>query len=694
MLNISGRCENEKKNKIINQIIESFNMKENIYGDAYIGYPLYSLEFTNDKLICDLAVISNFGFFIVNIVDEKILSYGTIQDELYNKIESKLKKCSFLVNKRNLSITINVSSFAIANIGALDDYPLFRKIDEFKAYVDNNVEIIDNNKVDMISSALQEAQGLIKKNKHSDAREGTKAFLIDKMNDCIEKHDFNQMNAIMEDPSGIQRIRGMAGSGKTVVIARKAVEMHIVHPEWIIVVTYYTRSLKNQLINLIDKFYMARNDGKHPDFNKLKIMNAWGSSSSDGLYYDICKNMELKSYTYYEAKRLFSMEKPFDALCSKVLECGKEFKKLYDCILIDEAQDFNDNFFKLCYKVLGQEKRLVYAYDELQKLNELSMNSPEKIFGFNIEKDTPLVTCYRNQSSVIVTAHALGMGLYRENGMIQIPDSPDVWESIGYKCDEKILEGKPVTLYRDKSTSPDFLGASPDDLIIIENFDESRNVYYKLLDSINNNLENDGLNFNDIIIIDLDAINAPTHFSEISIILNLEYEKYKKIKIHQAGSTNPEDFFRDDSIVFSSIFRAKGNEAYYVYILNAQQCVDTLSKTKDRNALFTAITRSKGWVRVYGYGSSMEKLCNEYKKVKDYDYKLTFTSYPTKAEREKMVVLNKDISKNDSDAISNTKKYIDENEEDMEILLKELFGEEYKDRLKEFILDLNNEEGK
>ena len=694
MLNISGKCENKKKNKIINQIVGFFNKKESIYGDAYIGYPLYSLEFTNDKLICDLAIVSNFGFFIINIIDKKMLNYGVIQDELYNKIESKLKKCSFLVDKRSLSIIINVSTYTIIDVEPLDDYPLFKNIDEFKAYINDNVEIIDNKKVDMISSALQEAQGLIKKNKHSGAKEGTKAFLIDKMNDCIEKHDFNQLNAILEDPIGIQRIRGMAGSGKTVVLARKAVEMHIAHPEWVIVVTYYTRSLKNQLTSLIEKFYMARNDGKHPDFNKLKIMNAWGSSSSDGLYYDICKNMELTSYTYYEAKRQFSIEKPFDALCSRVLECGKEFKKLYDCILIDEAQDFNDNFFKLCYKVLGQEKRLVYAYDELQKLNELSMNSPEKIFGFKIEKDTPLVTCYRNQSNVIVTAHALGMGLYRENGMIQIPDSSDVWESIGYKCDGKILEGEPVTLYRDKTTSPDFLDACPDDLIIIEKFEESRDVYYKLLDSINNNLENDGLDFNDILIIDLDAINAVTHFSEISIILNQEYEKYKKIKIHQAGSTSPEDFFRNDSIVFSSIYRAKGNEAYYVYILNAQQCIDTLSKTKDRNALFTAITRSKGWVRVYGYGSSMEKLCNEYKKVKDYNYKLTFTKYPTKAEREKMVVLNKDISKNESDAISNTKKYKDENEENMEILLKELFGEEYKDRLKEFILDLNDEKRK
>ena len=112
-----------------------------------------------------------------------------------------------------------------------------------------------------------------------------------------------------------------------------------------------------------------------------------------------------------------------------------------------------------------------------------------------------------------------------------------------------------------------------------------------------------------------------------------------------------------------------------------------MSITKDRNALFTAITRSKGWVRVYGYGNSMEKLCYEYEKVKENNYKLYFKKYPTESDREQMVILNKDISKNDSDALTNTKKFIDENQSNMEILLKELFGEKYKDRLRDFVVD-------
>lgn len=688
MLNISGKIESTEKNIIISKIIDFLNKKDDIYGDIYIGYPIYSIEYTNEQLLCDLAIVSNYGFFILNIIESELLDYGKIQDDLYNKIDSKLKRCNFLVKKRNLPFTINVFSYSLIELEEQEEYPLFYDVEELEEYIFETGEELSIEMVDMISSGLQEAQGLNKKNNHKNAREGSKAKLIDEMNNIIEKHDCNQMNAIMEDPKGIQRIRGMAGSGKTVVLARKAVELHTIHPDWNIVVTYYTRTLKTQLYNLIDKFYMTRNDGRHPDFSKLKIMHAWGSSSSDGLYYDICKNMEIKSYTFYQAKQKYPLHsRPFDLLCKEILDSGVKFDKLYDCILIDEAQDFNEHFLKLCCNVLGNEKRLVYAYDELQRLNELSMDAPEKIFGFKISKDTPLVTCYRNQSRVIVTAHALGMGLYREEGMIQIPNSTDVWKSIGYNCDDNIVEGSPVTLYRNKITSPDFLKADADDLIKIEKFNDEEEIFRELLNSIKNNIIDEGLNLSDMMIIDLDGINAANNLSKIQIYLNKNKDDYNEINIHLAGSANPEDFFREDSIVYSTIFRAKGNEAYYVYILNAQKSIETLSRTKDRNALFTAITRSKGWVRVFGYGKSMINLCDEFEKIKENNYKLYFKKYPTESDREKMVVLNKDISKNDSDALTNTKKFIDENQNNMEILLKELFGEEYKTRLRTFIVD-------
>ncbi|GBF18226.1 hypothetical protein C21_00383 [Arenibacter sp. NBRC 103722] len=62
-----------------------------------------------------------------------------------------------------------------------------------------------------------------------------------------------------------------------------------------------------------------------------------------------------------------------------------------------------------------------------------------------------------------------------------------------------------------------------------------------------------------------------------------------------------------------------------------------------RNILFTAITRSKAWVRVYGYGQRMEDLVNEFKVVKKNNFKLNF-KYPTKEDIERMNIIKRDIT--------------------------------------------------
>ena len=169
MLKVSGKCDEKNKNDIIEQIIGIFDTKENIYGEAYIGYPLYSIEYTNEQLICDLAIVSNYGLFVINIIDKELLNYGELQDELYIKIESKLKKCSFLVDKRKLPFEINVLSYTLVNIEPIDGYPICKNIKQITDYIISNEKNIDNNKVDLISSGIQEAQGLNKKTEHHNA---------------------------------------------------------------------------------------------------------------------------------------------------------------------------------------------------------------------------------------------------------------------------------------------------------------------------------------------------------------------------------------------------------------------------------------------------------------------------------------------------------------------------------------------
>lgn len=557
--------------------------------------------------------------------------------------------------------------------------PLAFCIDDFFGYIEDFMvhEDFEDELYNKIISGIQEAYGI---NSHIDRQgivEGTKAHAIEKMKFLIERYDSAQMEAILSDTTGIQRIRGMAGSGKTIILARKAVELHTAHPDWDIVVTYSTRSLREQLVRLINKFYAAKNDGAKFDESKLKIMHSWGSANAEGVYYDICLRHGISPLNVGQAKAKFGKNANyFSKMCESVMKEVKTFTKMYDCILIDEAQDFDKNFLQLCLKVLDGNERLVYAYDELQKLNEESMPSPVDIFGKDIKNDTPLTVCYRNQGRAIVTAHAIGMGLYRKDGLIQLPDAK-VWRAIGYTYDKEIEEGKKAVLYRTSKTSPELLKVNQDEIIDFVSYDKREAMEHALLEMVNRDLIEEQLLPRDIMIIDMDTY---LYNDNHTVLVNLmrSIEDYDNLYIHTAGASNPEDFFREDSVVYSSVRRAKGNETYMVYIVNAQKCMTTLTRRSDRNALFTAITRSKGWVRVLGYGEEMQKLCEEFDRIKANDYKLVFEKYPTKEEQKQLIINNKDLGGKDASVFGNARGLFDKLRKSGDIsdqqLLQDFFG--------------------
>src|SRR5690606_10104189 len=352
----------------------------------------------------------------------------------------------------------------------------------------------------------------------------------------------------------------------------------------------------------------------------------------------------------------------FDGVCQEALTSTKT-PELYDAMLVDEAQDFRPSFLRLCYAMLKSPKRLVYAYDELQNLSGTSLPPPEDIFGTD-KKGRPLVTlgddprrdvilqkCYRNSGPVLVTAHALGFGIYRERlrgadtGLVQMFDQPGLWEEIGYRVAGGTLEkGKRVILERTAETSPEFLSAhSPiHDLVLFKRFrsEEAQNAW--LVEQILYNIHRDELRHDDIIVIHPDPTSARKRIGPIRKAL-LQHG----VQNHLAGvDTDADVFFRMEvpSVTFTGIYRAKGNEGGMVYVINAQDCDGIGAGLASlRNRLFTAITRSKAWVRVIGYGDGMANLIREYEQLREHDFRLDF-AYPTDDVLGKLRIVHRDLS--------------------------------------------------
>jgi len=162
-----------------------------------------------------------------------------------------------------------------------------------------------------------------------------------------------------------------------------------------------------------------------------------------------------------------------------------------------------------------------------------------------------------------------------------------------------------------------------------------------------------------------------------------------------AGVTTVADIFTEPgTVTFTGIFRAKGNEAAMVYVINAQDCfTHSLQRevARIRNRLFTAITRSKAWVRVLGIGLPMTALKAEYDRAKAADFELRFT-YPTEEERKKITVVNRDMSKSEQERVAKKQSSLLDIIESLES--GETFVEDYPDDVIEKLRTLLNKKSK
>jgi superfamily I DNA and RNA helicase len=662
---IRGRNGKPAASRALEEILSRI---EGLSGECFFGFPVVATP--EGKYSADATLVSpEKGVVLFDLVEgSSVGDYTRRQDDLANKIEAKLKLHRELVRGRNLIPPLSVITFAPAvrevERFAEDGYPLANE-DDLEQVLSNIIwadynENFYRTTLSAIESLSSIRQSRLRREVRNPDSRGAK---LKRLEESIATLDYRQNRAVIETVDGVQRIRGLAGSGKTIVLALKAAYLHTQYPDWRIAVTFYTRSLKEQFRRLINNFCIELS-GEEPDWEKIRVVNSWGSyaDTQAGLYYEFCRHTQTTFYNYTEALQRFGRSRAFEGACQEALDSANFYPELYDAILVDEAQDFAPSFLRLCYAMLKSPKRLVYAYDELQNLSGVSLPPPEEIFGTDSTGrpmvslsddsgcDVILKACYRNSRPVLVTAHSLGFGIYRNQkgnvptGLVQMFDYPALWHEIGYRVREGRLEkGERVVLERTDETSPKFLeDHSPiEDIVVFKSFKNEVEQNAWLIEQIKKNIGDEELRHDDIIVIDVSTASGQSRLKSIS-----EDLKNSGITSHVTGvDTHPDVFFSSEpSVALASIYRAKGNEAGMVYIINAQDCAESESGLATlRNRLFTAITRSKAWVRVLGYGQGMENLLSEFNKLRDNSFKLDFT-YPDNELLEKLKVVHQDLS--------------------------------------------------
>ncbi|MEA5576721.1 DEAD/DEAH box helicase [Anabaena sp. UHCC 0451] len=475
----------------------------------------------------------------------------------------------------------------------------------------------------------------------------TRSAVIDSLREKLYEIDLQQEHIGKEIPPGPQRIRGIAGSGKTVLLCQKAASMHLKHPDWDIALVFFTRSLYDLMINLLDQWIRRFSCGEmqyDPKTNfKLQVLHAWGAKEQPGLYRTICEYHGKRPGTVQNTNEKQPNRGLID-LSKRLLE-EISIEPMFDAILIDEGQDLvaEDNLkyedkqaiYWLAYQSLRpvnedkpQEKRLIWAYDEAQSLDSLVVPKAKEIFGEKlstllskqpqypggIKRSEVMKRCYRTPGPILTSAHAIGMGLLRPEGMLTGITNKEDWQRIGYEVKGDFRRvGKPITINRQPEYSPNpipEIWGKP--VLEFETYSSREAEMTALSEKIMYNIVHDGLNpSRDILVLVLgsiyEAIELETYVASFLMEYDIDVYIPTALKLNdlvpQYPNNDPDKFWYDGGVTVSRITRAKGHEADMIYVVGFDNVARNESDVSFRNQLFVALTRARGWANLSGVGN-------------------------------------------------------------------------------------------
>ena len=664
MLDVTyGRTKNRMAAE---QLVDSLDHL-NLDGSLYIGYPV--LATTDESITVDALLVTSQHGLVGFLFDEALpLGYHkggpwewreARQNQLFFALETYLGRHEALRSGRRRVIDVQTIMVLPDATGVPDGlegiYCDHQGIPDVLA----TCKPIEETYLIPLQAALQRVSTIKAPKRRTKLNDpSSRGAKVRRIETEIANLDQWQKKAAIECPDSPQRIRGLAGSGKTIVLALKAAYLHTENPDWVIGLTFWSRSLYQQFEDLVRRFCFEQlND--EPNWNNLRLIHAWGGRNREGLYQQVAINCGVVPRDFNYGSARYGMEGAFEGVCSEFLAAtaGSQLEPIFDAVLIDEAQDLPPPFFQMVYEVTRDPKRIILAYDDLQKLSEAVMPDLDDLFGRDLDgkprvqlvnsnnapqQDIVLPICYRNTPWALALAHGLGLGTSREEGLVQSFDEPTLWSDIGYQVvDGDLKKGAMVTLERGPQSYPGYFPEllEREDAVSSQIFEDPQQQAQWVAQEIRRNLDEDELEHDDILII---LPHAYTARSQAEIVL----DALAKVRVngHLVGVTTSQDeIFVPNSIAIANIYRSKGNEAPMVYILNSQFCVGGRGLTTLRNILFTAITRSKAWVRICGWGTQMESLQREIETIRANDFKLTFR-IPTDEDLIHMRQIHRDLT--------------------------------------------------
>lgn len=274
---------------------------ESIFSNCtgYIAYKLTTLGRASDEDVPSFIIVTKeHGIILLDVIEDEIVELnendGTetwksndgqlniartyILDLYTDEVISRLKNDSSLYNRKTKSIKVPIFSVLVFCKNKKVDIEIFAKdydgqLDAIIAEDLSGWLTAQPSEYNCSDTELGKIYSLLEGTFIYENKQGlTENENLITVNDYIQKslkstfkQDDAQRLASMQLPPGPQRIRGLAGTGKTIVLCLKAAITHKRFKDYKILYLFNTQSLYNNVQNLISKYYTLEAK-RVPDF--------------------------------------------------------------------------------------------------------------------------------------------------------------------------------------------------------------------------------------------------------------------------------------------------------------------------------------------------------------------------------------------------------------------------------------------
>jgi hypothetical protein len=381
----------------------------------------------------------------------------------------------------------------------------------------------------------------------------------------IKTMDLHQENLAKQIGDKNRLIRGVAGSGKTIILASRAKMLSKQNPDWKILILCYNISLSNAIQQMIHHMLNEPEDLFDFDPNAVTVKN---------------ENIIVRNFHSWLKNDLRIREQQLPDIIEK-LERNEAILPTYDAVLNDEGQDFGADWLRLVSLLINADTQSLLLVEDRAQTIYQRKRSYSQDTGLSFQGRSKVLSInYRNTQQIVKFAWEF----YRKHSMFK------------NKVVNRELEGEIIAPQSTKRRGPE------PGIVKAANFFEEMRIVARSIKKLHREKK---VPLEDMLI--LYRVKRTHKFPVIDIIQrSLKDEGLPYFWITE-NDVSKRSYAKDDGKVkISTIDSSKGLDFRAVFIVNVDSMPFPLEENKEREVslLYIGMTRAKEYLCLSYSGES------------------------------------------------------------------------------------------